>query len=166
MHGTITATRTNTNSYTDARLRAIMPEVGGDFYALVGADVITLDTARRWTEELTFILQHEAAHGFQIQLRFPNGQTIAVDYRVSSDGSIRESGTSGGIDYYLMPAGTRASLFVNLNFQARAIETVQTYIRQQNWGTGSLVQGDPVRDRAYSKDGYGVIRGKIGVWPS
>jgi hypothetical protein len=28
------------------------------------------------------------------------------------------------------------------------------------------VQGDVVRDRAYSKDGYGVIRGKIGAWPS
>lgn len=166
MHGTFTATRTDTNTYTDARLRAIMPEVGGDFYALAGAGIVTLDTARRWTEELTFILRHEAAHGFQIQLRCPDGQTVALDYRVSSDGSIRESGASGGIDYYLMPAGTRATLFVNLNFQARAIGVVQAYTRERNWGTGSLVIGDPVRDRAYSKDGYGVIRGKIGAWPS
>jgi len=64
------------------------------------------------------------------------------------------------------PAGIHATLFVDLDFQARAIMTVRTYLQQRNWGTGSLVQGDPVRDRAYSKDGYGVIRGKIGVWPS
>ena len=73
MNGTFTATRTNT--FTDARLRAVMPEVGADFYALAGAQIITFATAQRWTEELTFILQHEAAHGFQIQLTCPNGQT-------------------------------------------------------------------------------------------
>ena len=166
MHGTYTATRTATSTYTDARLRAVMPEVGADFYALAGAGIISLDRARRWTEDLTFILQHEVALGFQIQLRYPNSQTIAVDYRVSSDGSIRESSTAGGIDYYLLPAGIHATLFVDLDFQARAIMTVRTYLQQRNWGTGSLVQGDPVRDRAYSEDGYGVIRGKIGVWPS
>jgi hypothetical protein len=59
--------------------------------------------AQRWTEELTFILQHEAANGFQIQLTYPNGQQIALDYRVSSDGSIRESAVAGGIDYYALP---------------------------------------------------------------
>lgn len=166
MNGTFTATRTGTSSYTDARLRAVMPEVGADFYALAAAGIVAFERARLWTEDLTFILSHEAARGFQIQLRYPNGQTIAVDYRVSSDGTIRESSTAGGIDYYLLPAGIHATLFVDLNFQARAIAAVYAYLQQRNWGTGSLVQGDPVRDRAYSKDGYGVIRGKIGVWPS
>ncbi len=163
MNGTFTATRTNT--YTDARLRAVMPEVGADFYALAGARIISLDTARRWTEELTFVLQHQAAHGVQIQLMCPNGQQIALDYRVSSDGSIRESSTAGGIDYYALPAGTYAILFVDLNFQAPAIRAVQAYTQQRQWVTGSPVQGDVVRDRVYSKDGYGVIRGKIGIWP-
>lgn len=163
MTTTFTASRTNT--FTDARLRAVMPEVGGDFYALAGASVITFDTAVRWTEELTFILNHQAAHGFQIQLTYPSGHRIALDYRVSSDGSVRESGTSGGIDYYLLPAGTSAFLFVDLDFSARAIDTVRTYIRERGWGTGNAVEGAPVRDRVYLKDGYGVIRGKIGAWP-
>ena len=54
-----------------------MPEVGADFYALAGAGIITLRRAQRWTEELTFILQHEAAHGFQIQLTCPGGRDRA-----------------------------------------------------------------------------------------
>lgn len=164
MTSTFTASRTNT--FTDARLRAVMPEVGADFYALAGASIISFDTAVRWTEELTFILQHQAARGFQIQLTYPNGQQIALDYRVSSDGSIRESGTAGGIDYYALPPKTSAILFVDLDFNARAIDTVRAYTRQRGWGTGSAVEGEAVRDRVYSKDGYGVIRGKIGAWPA
>jgi hypothetical protein len=143
-----------------------MPEVGADFYALAGASIISFDTAVRWTEELTFILQHQAARGFQIQLTYPNGQQIALDYRISSDGSIRESNTAGGIDYYALPANTSAILFVALDVKARTIETVRTYTRQRGWGTGSAVEGEAVRDRVYSKNGYGVIRGKIGAWPA
>ena len=165
MNGTFTASRTNT--YTDARLRAVMPEVGADFHTLAGAGIISGELARRWTEELTFVLQHQAAHGFQVQLTHPNGQQIALDYRVSSDGSIRESSTAGGIDYYALPAGTRAFLFVDLDFQATKIAVVQTYIRERGWVLDArAVEGEIVRDRAYSKDGYGVIRGKIGMWPS
>ena len=165
MSGTFTASKTNT--YTDARLRAVVPEVGADFYALAGAGIVSSEVARRWTEELTFVLQHQAAHGFQVQLTYPNGQQVALDYRVSSDGSIRESSTAGGIDYYALPAGTRAFLFVDLDFQAREIAVVQTYIRERGWILDAqAVQGEVARDRAYSKDGYGVIRGKIGAWPS
>jgi hypothetical protein len=79
---------------------------------------------------------------------------------------VHESGTGGGIDYFALPAGTRAGLVVTLNYQATQIAAVQTYIGQRGWGTnGQAVQGDSVRDRAYSKDGYGVVRGKVGVWP-
>ena len=163
MTGTVTATRTNT--FTDARLRAVMPEVGADFYALAGAGIVSFDVAARWTEELTFVLQHQAANGFQLQLTYPNGARVALDYRVSSDGSVRESGTAGGVDYYALPTGTTAILFVDLDFESPAIATVQTYTQQRGWGTGSSVQGEVARDRVYSKDGYGVIRGKIGVWP-
>jgi hypothetical protein len=161
---TFTASRTNT--FTDARLRAVMPEVGADFYGLAGASIISFDLAMRWTEELTFVLQHQAARGFQLQLTYPSGQKIALDFRVSSDGSIRESSTAGGIDYYALPAGTYATLFVDLDFSARSIDPVTAYTRARGWGTGNAVEGEPVRDRVYSKDGYGFVRGKIGVWPA
>ena len=47
----------------------------------------------------------------------------------------------------------------------RNIDTVQGYTRRRNWGIGQAVGGDVARDRAYSKDGYGIIRGKVGSWP-
>ena len=166
MNGSFTATRSLTDTFTEARLAAVMPEVGGDFYALAGAGLISFDTAKKWTDELTFVLKHRGAHGFQLQFTCPGRNQIAVDYRVKSDGSIHESGTAGGIDYYALPTGTRVGLFVDFNFSSTDFAIVQTYTRQRGWGTnGQAVPGDPVRDRAYSKDGYGVVRGKIGSWP-
>jgi hypothetical protein len=166
MHASFTSTASQTNTFTDSRLRAIMPEVGADFFNMAGAGLITFEKADSWTDDLTVILQNQAAYGFQVQLTYPNGQQVALDYRVSSDGSIRESGAAGGIDYYALPTGTRAVLFLDLNFSAKAIDVVQAYGDRRGWGrNGHRVQGDPVRDRAYSKDGYGVIRGKIGDWP-
>jgi hypothetical protein len=160
-----TATRSQTSTYTDARLRAVMPEVGADFVNMAGAGIIEFGTATRWSEDLLFVLQHQAAHGFQVQLDCPGRARIALDYRVSSDGTVRESSTAGGIDYYSLPPGTTATLFVDLNFAATNIATVQLYTRQRGWGSGHAVEGDVARDRVYSKDGYGVIRGKIGAWP-
>ncbi len=165
MSGVQTATRSQTNTYTEARLRAVMPEVGADFVNMAGAGIIGFGTATRWSEDLLFVLQNQAAHGFQIQLDCPGYARIALDYRVSSDGSVRESGTAGGIDYYSLPAGTTATLFVDLNFEAARIATVQLYTQQRGWGSGHAVAGDVARDRVYSKDGYGVIRGKVGAWP-
>jgi hypothetical protein len=166
MHGSFTTTASQTNTYTDARLRAIMPEIGADFYNMACAGLLTFDDAQRWTDELAFILQNQTAHGFQIQLTYPNGQQVALDYRVSSDGSIHESNTAGGIDYYALPTGTRPFLFVNFNYAAPKASTVIAYLGGRGWSFDAhAVQGDVVRDRAYSKDGYGVIRGKIGNWP-
>jgi hypothetical protein len=142
-----------------------MLEVGADFYLLAAAGLIPSATAAKWTNELSFILLQEAAFGFQIQLRCVGHLPRALDYRVSSDGTILESGTAGGIDYFGRLPGTTATLFVNLNFQARKIGTVLTYLREHGWGmNGSAVEGPIERDRAYSKDGYGVIRSKIGIW--
>lgn len=165
MSGFQTATRSQTNSFTEARLRAVMPEVGADFTNMAGARIIPFTTAQRWTEELAFVLQKQAARGFQVQLNCPGRAPIALDYRVSSDGTVRESGRAGGIDYYLLPEGTTATLFVDLDDSSRNIMEVRLYTRQRGWGVGSAVAGEPVRDRVYSKDGYGVIRGRIGAWP-
>ena len=127
MNGVMTATRSRTDTFTEARLAAVMPEVGADFYALASAGLITLSTAQNWTEELTFVLRHKAARSFQIQLRCPAAPRSALDYRVSSDGTVHESGTGGGIDYFSLPAGTSAGLFVDLNDEAPQISTVRTW---------------------------------------
>ena len=88
MNGTFTATRTST--FTDARLRSVMPEVGADFYAVA---VHKSSPRHRPTLDRGTNL-HPAARS---RARLPNsidlpyGQRIAIDYRVSSDGSIQKA---------------------------------------------------------------------------
>lgn len=162
---TQTYTVSRSSTFTEARVRKVMLEVGADFYALVAPGLISFETATKWTDDLTFILLHQAAHGFQIQLRCQGYWPIALDYRVSSDGSILESSAAGGIDYFALAPATTAALFVELNFTAPNIATAQSYLRGRGWETnGSAIVGVTLRDRAYSKDGYGVIRSKIGAW--
>jgi hypothetical protein len=163
---TMSATLARTGTFSEARARDVMLEIGADFYALAAAKLISWEAAERWTEELGFILLHEAAYGFQIQFHCQGHSPRALDYRVSSDGSILESGTAGGINYYGLPPGTVAGLLVQLNYGARKIAVVQQYLATRNWGIdGQAVEGAAVRDRVYSKDGYGVIRSKPGLWP-
>jgi hypothetical protein len=159
-----TASRTNT--WSEARVRIVMLEVGAEFYCLAAAGLISFETASNWTDELSYILLNEAAYGFQIQFRCEGYQPRALDYRVSSDGSILESSKAGGINYLALPSGTTARLFVDLNFKARKIEPVKQYLSAHGWGfNGHAVEGPTVRDRAFSKDGYGVTRSKVGAWP-
>jgi hypothetical protein len=161
----LTGTASRTGTYTEARLRAIMPEVVADIQGLAAVDIINTDTAIRWAEDLAFVLQQQAARGFQIKLLKPGSvEEVALDYKVSSDGTLHESSFSGGIDYYALPRGTRAILWVDIDQSSRNIAVVDHYTQSRGWGTGNRVTGTSVRDRAYSKEGYGVIRGRIGTW--
>lgn len=165
MNAYSTLTSTLTDTYSEARLRAVMAEVGADFYAPCAAGFITSETARRWTEDLTFVLRHRGAKRFQLQCTLPNGYKQALHYEVSSDGSVRESSGAGGIDFFALPQATSVRLYVELDYQSTNIGVVTAYTQQRGWGTnGEAVQGETVRDRAYSKDGYGVVRSKVGQW--
>lgn len=165
MNAPFTVTATQTDTYTDARLRAVMAEVGADFYAPSAAGFITAETARRWTEQLSYVLQMRGAKRFQLQCEQPNGYKQALHYEVSSDGSVRESSGAGGIDFFSLPPGTKVGLYVEFDNGSPNIEAVRAYTSRNGWGTnGRAVQGDITRDRTYSKDGYGIVRSKIGQW--
>ena len=162
MTGTITSSRSGT--FTAARVRDVMFEVHADLIQLVSPGLISMETAKSWAEDLTYILERQAAKGFQLQFRCSGHEHRAVDYRVSEDGTLHESSTSGGINYFALPRGTQVILFVFLDFQARSINEVNVELAKRGWGSGQAIEGAAVRDRAYSKDGYGLIRAKIGAW--
>lgn len=162
---TITVARALSSTFTSARVRDVMLEVGADFTGLVAPRLITFETANSWAEDLSFVLEREAARGFQVQFTCPGYAAKALDYRVSADGTLQERNTSGGIDYFGLPAGTRASLFVDLDYSATRISEVLAHLRARGWGfEGQAVAGNANRDRVYSKDGYGVVRSKVGGW--
>ncbi len=161
---TTSASQSQSTSMTAARVRNVLFEVGADFYNLVPAGIATEERVKKWVRDLQFVMENGAARSFQVQLNFNNVKTHAIEYVVSADGTLMEKGKAGGINYFSFPAGTTANLFVDLDYQSGNIEGVKQYMRDNNWGfDGAAVSGSSSRDRAYSSDGYGVIRNIIGA---
>lgn len=157
-------TQSVSSTFSEARVRAVMRKTLDDFVALAMADHLSVKTASRWAEDLIFVLNHEAVKMFQIRCDLPSGEKKAVNYSVSDDGSLLEDSESGGIDYRCLPKGTQVSLILRLRKDSPDRGRVLAYLADHGWGTGSMLEGDGVHDRAYSVDGYGLMRRRVGSW--
>jgi hypothetical protein len=159
----MTSTRTSTGTFTEARVREVMKPVLDDFVACVLRDFVSRERAQKWCDDLTYLLTEEAISGFELQFTRPDGTRGAFRYEVSDDGSLLESSPSGGQRLHMLPSGTKASILVTYR------EDVGSYVheemRARGWGPGgSSVAGNAVRERAYSAEGYGLVRSRIGEW--
>ncbi len=159
-----TQTQTAASTMTAARVRNVMVEVRADFTNVALAGLAELGPWMETCEQLAYILENGAAKSFQIMFTCPGQKPRALAYTVSADGSLRASDQAGGIDYYSLPAGTKAVLVVTPDLGSKNWPGVKTYLSQRGWGSGEGVSGAGSADRVYSSDGYGVSRSKIGEW--
>lgn len=157
-------TQSGSSTFSEARVRAVMQKTLDDFIGLAIADHLSVETASKWAKDLVFVLNHEAAELFQLRFDLPSGEQKAVNYYVSDDGSLVEDSESGGVNFRCLPKGTEVLLVLRLRRDSRHRARVLAYLAGQGWGTGSMLEGDGVHDRAYSADGYGLIRRRIGNW--
>jgi hypothetical protein len=163
MNSVGTVSRSVTSTMTEARVRRVAIEFHADFVAMAGAGLASQEVVADWRDDLVYILENDATKFFQVQLKSPDGSERAVEYRVSADGSLHSSNTAGGIDYYNLPVGTKASLFVSIDNSSSRASSVLAELGERGWGTdGKAVTGTSVTDRIYSHDGYGVRRALIG----
>ncbi|MFO0762675.1 MAG: hypothetical protein U0359_39925 [Byssovorax sp.] len=162
---TTSYTVSQTSTFTEARARAVMRHVLGDFMNLAGTGLIKRETLQEWHEELEYAVSREVVEKFQLQFTKSNGTRLGLTYSVKDDGSVLEESKAGGVDFFGLPADTKVGLLLTYRAGAPRLEEVRAYLRARGWTTGgSAISGDPVRDRAFSKDGYGVVRTKIGDW--
>jgi len=157
-------TQSGTSTFTEARVRTVMGKSLDDFIGLAVSGHLSIGRASEWASDLIYALDREAAEMFQLRFDLPAGEQRAINYHVSDDGSLLEDSESGGIDYRSLPKGTDVSIVLRLRQSSRHRQRVLDYLRKRGWGAGSIFSGEGVRDRAYSKDGYGLIRRKIGTW--
>ncbi|NTX33989.1 hypothetical protein [Myxococcus sp. CA033] len=158
----MTSTRTGTGTFTEARVREVMNLVLDDFVGCVLRGFVSQERAQKWYGDLTYLLTQQAISAFELQFTRPNGTEGAFRYEVSDDGSLLGSSPSGGQKLHMQPAGTTCSIYVDYRDAVQG--HVREEMRRRGWGPGASVGGDAVRDRAYSKDGYGLIRSRIGEW--
>jgi len=162
---TYTATATATTTMTEARVRAVMRKVGANFQVFVTAGHISQTRANSWTTDVTYLQLVEALDYFEVQCTTPAGDTFGLRYTVAADGSIREDSRSGGLDVYGIPNNSTLGLFASLRDDVSS-SSVRDELKKRGWGfDGSSLEGAESERRSFSREGYGLTRSKVGIWP-
>jgi len=159
---TASLSRSYSSTFTEARVREVMKPVFDDIIVIANRGFIDSEQARKWYDDLSYMLLSEAISSFEFQFKQPGGRKGAVRYEVSDDGSLLESSRSGGLQLYWLPDDTAADLVVSFR---KMEQDVKAELNRRGWTRdASFVPGAAVRERAYSSEGYGLIRNRIGDW--
>lgn len=160
-----TYTFSRSSTFSEARARAVMGHVLGDFMSAASAELIERATLQTWHEEIEYAVLHEVVELFELQFTKPDGSRAALRYTVHDDGTVAGGAKAGGVDFFALPRGTRVGICLTYRDGARNLEKVRAYLRDRGWGpNGRLVGGASTRDRAFSKDGFSVARDRVGSW--
>lgn len=162
---TTSYTSSHTSTFSEARARAVMQHVLGDFMNVASAGLIARETIQKWHEEVEHIVLLEVLEAFHLQFTRPDGSRLALVYAVRDDGTILEESKAGGVDFHGLPAGTSVTIRLVYRVGAKNLDAAHAYLRSRGWGAGgSLVEGVVSRDREFSRGGFGIARGKVGDW--
>jgi len=164
MSYTATATASNTTTMTEARVRAVMQKVRANFNAFVVAGHVAAAKADSWATDLTYLQIVGMLKFFEIQIRIPGKEGFGIRYTVSADGTLQQDSSSGGVDPWSLPSGTTANICVEPS--GPLPDSVRAYLVSRGWGfNGKSLDGSTSERRAFSANGYGLIREHVGTWP-
>lgn len=156
-----TATATATSTITEARVRAVMQKVRVTFTGLVIAGLITEERAAKWTTVLSYLQLEGVIEYFEIQL---GGRQYGLRFTIFDDGSIQQDAKAGGIDFHALPKNTSVGLYTHT--RANTPQYVYDELKKWGWGfNGQRLEAPAGDSRGFSKDGYGIVRERLGEWP-
>jgi hypothetical protein len=159
-----TATATISSTITKARVHAVMQKVRTAFTALAVLGLITHDQATKWGDDLTYLQLERAIEFFEIQLKTLDGRRYGLRFTIFDDGTIQQDSKSGGLDFYGAPKGTTANVYAHT--RPNTPQRVWDELARRGWGTnGKRLEAFASERRAFSNDGYGIVREKLGEWP-
>lgn len=157
-----TYTASYTSTYTESRAVAVMTSALEDFIVLAAARKIGYDSATKWLEDLLYLAKAKVLKYFELQYQLNGTRIGGYRYKLSDDGTLHENSPSGGIDPYDVPSGCTVSLFASIDWQKSNSTQVRDYLASRGWGmNGSTLGGQLTYERAYSRDGYGLMRYRI-----
>jgi hypothetical protein len=162
MSASRTMAKSATSTCTEARVREVMKPVFDELFGLVTRDFASLQSVEKWRDDLTYMLSNEAISSFELQFDLPDGKQSGFSYEVSDDGTLMASDRSGGLRLHMLPDGTKASVVV---LWRELTPELREEMRRRGWTrSASRLSGEGVREHAYSSQGYGVVRKRVGDW--
>jgi Bacterial HORMA domain family 1 len=155
---TMTASVSASVTATEARVRSVLRQVRVDLLGAACRGFIASQRVEDLLDDLAYMLQKNALSYFEIRVSFGETTHRAWRYVVSDDGRLAGVGQNGGgIDFYEIQAGANVSLVISR--RQGLPRTVTDEIDRRGWTHPvASLQGEGVRERAYEKDGYGLIR--------
>lgn len=155
-------TFSGTDSYSEADVKAVMQNTYEDIIGFANRQIISYDRAKGWIEDLTYILKQKVVNFFEIQLYNTSGQKfMSYRYTVDSYGYLSTGSASGGMDYYSIPNGCRATLYVDLDYSKPNTNAVNAELNRRGWGTGTAMDGTHTHERNYVSNDLRLQRSVI-----
>jgi len=148
-----TFTVSNSETYTEANVKAVMQNTYEDIIGFANRKLVDYSRVKYWVEDLVYLLNKRILRSFEIQLYNSSGERFkSYKYVVNTYGYIDSGSSSGGINYFDIPDGTKFGLFADIDFTHAKIDEVKKYLyEQRGWGSdGSSMQGTTSFERSHS----------------
>ncbi len=157
-----TYTFSGTDTYSVSDVKAVMQNTYEDIIGFANRHIITYETAKRWIDDLTYILNKKAVKFYEVQLVNDSGENFkSYRYNVDSYGYLSTGSASGGINYFSFPANTRGVLFVDLDFSKDNASEVNEELNRRGWGVGTALEGVENHQRNYVSNDLRIQRSEI-----
>lgn len=156
-----TFTVSNTETYTEADVKAVMQNTYEDILGFANRKLVDYSRVKGWIEDLVYLLNKRILKSFEIQLYDSSGGRFkSYTYIVNTYGNIDSGSSSGGLNYFEIPDGTKFGLYADIDFGHSKIEEVKKYLYdERGWGNnGSAMQGNSSFERSHSSGGLELKR--------
>lgn len=157
-----TFTISESETYSEADVKVVMRSTYEDIIGFANRGIITYSAAKKWIEDVIFIMNKKSLKFFEIKLFNSSNKWIRTyRYEVAS-GFLVSNSLSGGINYFDFPDGTWATLYAELDYtNERANEVNRILHEERGWGYGSATQGTLQRERSYVSGNLALNRSII-----
>ncbi len=157
-----TYTFSGTESYSESDVKAVMQNTYEDIIGFANRQIITYARAESWINDLTYVLNQKVVIFFEIQIKNASGQKfMSYKYTVDTYGYLSTGAASGGINYYAIPSGCSATLYVDLDFSKSNTTAVNEELHRRGWGTGTALQGNESHERNYVSNNLRIQRSVV-----
>jgi hypothetical protein len=157
-----TYTFSGTESYSESDVKAVMQNTYADIIGFANRKIVSYTRAESWIEDLTYVLNQKVVKFFEIQINNASGvKFMSYKYTVDSNGYLSTGAASGGINYYAIPDGCSATLYVDLDFSKTNATAVNEELKTRGWGTGTALQGTESHERNYVSNNLRIQRSVV-----
>lgn len=157
-----TYTFSGTETYSESDVKAVMQNTYEDVIGFANRQIITYARAESWIEDLTYVLNQKVIKFFEIQVKNASGEKfMSYKYTVDTYGYLSSGAASGGINYFAIPTGCSATLYVELDFSKSNSTSVNEELNRRGWGSGSALQGTESQERNYVSNNLRLQRSVV-----